>query len=828
MNKTKEDSLLSRREFLKCSAALGVSSLLPPVNPAFSLNETQASQEGITQEFWGYCSTNCIGRCALQVRVKNGVINSIGTDDTGSDQYGEHQLRACLRGRSMRKLVYSPDRLRYPLKRAGPRGDGKFVRISWDEALSFIAQRLTKTIKKYGNESVFIAYGSGVIDGALSCSLAPDTPINRLMNCLGGCLGFYGTYSTGQIREGLKYLYGEWQGGSSLTTISQSKLVVFFGFNPALTHMGGAGFSYDLWKSLQSRTGKFIVIDPQYTETAAKADEWIPLRPGTDAALAAGLAYVMISENLVDENFLHTYTQGYDAATMPPGVDESESYKAYILGQGRDKTPKTPAWAEHIAGVSRERITNLAREIAKAKPCYIAQGWGVQRQANGEQNSRAICMLPILTGNVGVAGGSNGGSPNGFKITPARLPTLRHLSRTQAEIPVFLWSEAVKNAAKMTDLSHGVRGVEKLNSDIKFIWNYAGNTLMNQHSDLNACQELLKDESKCETIVVIDHFMTPTGKMADILLPSATSFEKADFVGHYRVSEMAFLICCQPAIPPFYESKDIWDICAELSVKLGIEDVFSEGRTRDEWIEFLYQKTRNLVPNGNVVHETDKADESNNYHFELPPTFAEACKTGVFKKRLPQRVALEAFRKDPVANPLKTPSGKIEIFSTALWAIAENWILPPGEKITALPEYSAIGEGIGNNLMGKYPLQLLTPHPKQRTHSTFATIDWLQRISPQRLIMNPADAALRKIANKNLVKIFNERGEVIVEVNVSSRIMPGVVALPQGAWFDPDKNGIDRGGNANVLTSQAPSPIAKGNPQNSTLVEVEKVKKVAT
>lgn len=383
-----------------------------------------------TRIVWGACSVNCGSRCALRLHVRDDEVVYVETDNTGDDRYGDHQVRACLRGRSIRRRINHPDRLNYPMKRVGKRGEGKFVRISWQEALDTLADRLKSVVAQYGNEAVYINYSSGIVGGNITRSSPSASPVARLMNCYGGSLNQYGTYSTAQIACAMPYTYGS-NDGNSTSDIENSKLVVMFGNNPAETRMSGGGITWYLEQARERSNARMIVIDPRYTDTAAgREDEWIPIRPGTDAALVAGIAWVLINEDLVDQPFLDKYCVGYDEKTLPAGAPANGHYKAYILGEGDDGIAKTPQWASRITGIPTERIIKLAREIGMSKPAYICQGWGPQRQANGELTARAIAMLPILTGNVGINGGNSGARESTYTITIERLPVLENPVKT--------------------------------------------------------------------------------------------------------------------------------------------------------------------------------------------------------------------------------------------------------------------------------------------------------------------------------------------------------------------------------------------------------------
>ncbi|KGQ71552.1 dimethyl sulfoxide reductase [Chelonobacter oris] len=756
---------------------------------------------------WSMCSVNCGSRCALRMHVKQDELYWVETDNTGTDQYGQHQVRACLRGRSIRRRMNHPDRLNYPMKRVGKRGEGKFKRITWEEALDTIADNLKRIVKDYGNEAVYINYCSGIVGGNITRSSAYASSVARLMNCYGGFLNQYGTYSTAQIARAMPFTYGS-NIGNSTSDIVNSKLVVYFGNNPAETRMSGGGITYLLQQARERSNAKLIVIDPRYTDTAAgREDEWIPIRPGTDAALVSAIAYVLISENLVDQPFLDQYCVGYDEKTLPAGAPENGHYKAYILGQGEDGLAKTPEWAAQITGIPADKIIKLAREIGSVKPCCISQGWGPQRQSNGELSARAIAMLPILTGNVGINGGNSGARESTYTITIKRFPVLENPVKTK--IPVFMWTDAIARGTEMTAVKDGIQGKEKLDVPIKFLWNYAGNTIINQHSDINKTHEILQDDSKCEMIVVIENFMTASARYADILLPDLMTTEQEDIIPNDYAGNMGYLIFGQPTTSPKFERRPIYHILSDVAKRLGddVYDKFTEGKTQEQWLQQLYSEMRGL-----------DADL---------PEYDDLKAMGIFKKKDPKGhlVAYKEFRDDPDANPLKTPSGKIEIYSSQLAELAAAWDLKSDEVIHPLPIYHPGFNGYGDPKSNEFPLQMVGFHYKSRTHSSYGNIDVLESACPQEAWINPIDAAQRNIQNGDLVRIFNEIGETRIEAKVTPRIIPGVVGMGQGAWHRANmwSDKIDHNGCINVLTTQRPSPLAKGNPQHSNLVQIEKV-----
>ncbi|MDK9606816.1 selenate/tellurate reductase subunit YnfE [Lelliottia wanjuensis] len=803
---------ISRRALVKSTAIGSLALAAGGLSLPFGLKSAaaalqQAVQPAADKVVWGACSVNCGSRCALRLHVKDDEVYWVETDNTGEDIYGNHQVRACLRGRSIRRRINHPDRLNYPMKRVGKRGEGKFERITWDEALDTITKNLKGVVEKYGNEAVYINYSSGIVGGNITRSSPYASLVARLMNCYGGFLSHYGTYSTAQIACAMPYTYGT-NDGNSTSDIENTKLVVMFGNNPAETRMSGGGITYFLEQARERSNARMIVIDPRYTDTAAgREDEWIPIRPGTDAALVAGIAWVLIDENLVDQPFLDKYCVGYDEKTLPADAPASGHYKAYILGQGEDGTAKTPEWASRITGIPADRIIKLAREIGSAKPAYICQGWGPQRQANGELTSRAIAMLPILTGNVGINGGNSGARESTYTITIERMPLPDNPVKTQ--ISCFSWTDAIVRGPEMTATRDGVRGKDKLDVPIKFIWNYAGNTITNQHSDINKTHDILQDETLCETIVVIDNFMTSSAKFADILLPDLMTVEQEDIIPNDYAGNMGYLIFLQPVTSPKFERKPIYWIMSEVAKRLGpdVYQQFTEGRTQEEWLKLLYAK---------MLEKDPKL-----------PSYEALKEMGIYKRKDPNGhfVAYKKFRDDPDANPLKTPSGKIEIYSSQLAKIANSWELEKDETISPLPVYASTFDGWDAPERSQFPLQMFGFHFKARTHSSYGNIDILQAACRQEVWLNPVDAGQRGIKNGDLVRVFNARGELRIPAKVTPRIMPGVSAMGQGAWHEANMTGdrVDHGSCINTLTTHRPSPLAKGNPQHTNLVQIEKV-----
>lgn len=806
---------ISRRSFLAWSGAVGGAvALVSVADLGMPLTRTEAAAAsgtpggmlGADKTVWNACLANCQSRCPLQLQVKDGTVVRVLADSTGSDEFGDFNIRACVRGRTQRQRIYSPDRIKKPMRRTGERGGGQWEEISWEEAFDTIASEMKRVRDAYGNEALWYHYGSGSTGG----NITKRGTWPRLLNTYGGYLGQYGDYSTAQITAAYPYHYGGWVSSNSFEDAKNSRLQVMFGNNPLETRMSGGGELAVVQKTRREYGVRTIVIDPRYSETAVDvSDEWVALRPGTDAALVAGLIHEILAQNMQDQAFLDTYCVGFDEATLPKEAEPNSSYRSYIEGKGSDGVEKSPEWAADITGVPADQIRRLAREIAGAKPAAITQGWGPQRSANGENASRAIFTLAAVTGNIGIAGGGTGAREGNYSIPVKAFPLFDgETPPVTTQISCFNWIDAINRGPEMTALKDGVRGKDKLDVGIKLMVVNASNTLINQHNDIHVTQETLRDDSKCEFIVVIDHQWTPSCDWGDIVLPSTTNFEEIDLIPGASCSDMGWAIYGDKAIEPLYDTKTGYEMCTEIARRLGIEQEFTQGRTQEQWRDWLYEETRSIEPDF--------------------PTKEEHAAMGVFRKKNPAGhvIALKDFREDPEAFPLLTPSGKIEIYSQQLAEMSKSWVFEgdrAGDKLTALPEHIDTWEGALDARGSNYPLQCIGHHYKGRTHSSYANLAWLKEAHPQMLWMNPMDAAARGIKNDDIVYVYNERGKVRTQARVTPRIAPGVVSLPQGAWYQPNHNKVDIGGNVNTLTKYHPSPLAKGNPAHTALVEVEKV-----
>ena len=660
---------------------------------------------------------------------------------------------------------------------------GEFERISWDAALNLVAGEIKRVKETYGPSAILLKTGGG----DLTFVHGGGRIMERLLNLFGGHTGTWGSNSWEAATFASVVTYGTISVANTRDDLLNSRMILMWGWNPSET-IQSTNTTFYLAQA-KEKGCKIVSVDPRYTDsTAIFADEWIPIKPSTDAAMLIAMAYVMVKENLQDRAFLDRYTIGF------------EKYKGYLLGV-EDGVAKTPAWAEEITGVPAATIAGLARQYATYKPAAFIAGIAPGRTAIGEQYHRAAMTLTAMTGNVGIHGGECGarclGDQYPYNTYPFRLgplmdtgnnrvdgkaPTLRiALQRyTVGNQPVPRSSARVHISSLADAILRGRAGGYP--ADVKLLY-VTNNNPVNQLPYMKKWVEAL---NKLEFMVVQEQFMTATARFADIIFPVATFLEKNDVIASGATPFYGYL---KKIIEPVGETKSQLEIGMALAQRLGIRNFNDKGD--EEWVK--------EIAGGSVI-----------------PDYKEFKEKGVY--RIPLSEPYVAFQEqvaDPEHHPFPTPSGKIEIYSEELAAM-EDPMLPP------IPKYIDPWEGPRDPLCKKYPLQLLTTHFKRRAHSQFETLPWLRELQAQTLIISTMDAGVRSISDGDMVRVFNDRGEVIIPAKVTERIMPGVVDLPQGAWFSPDEKGVDRGGCANVLTSDKSSPCG-ALVTNSSLVQVEKV-----
>ena len=629
----------------------------------------------------------------LQCHVQDGELKYVESDNTGDASFGAVEARACLRGRSIRPWLGSADRLNYPMKRVEgtKRGDGQYERISWDEALDTIASEFKRITEKYGNESVFIQECSGVEQNIMM-----NNPFFRLFNLLGGEITRYGSYSSASISFGAyPYVYGSSWGNRSFKTLQDGELVVMFGFAPNDMRMAGDGPGYDLAVAREKKNVRIINIDPRRTETCANLGaEWIPIVPGTDAALVAALAHELIENDLVNLDFLHTYVVGFDEESMPEDARGKHlSYRDYIMGTGYDQVEKTPAWAASITKIPAERIASLAREIGEAKPCVICQGLGMQRHANGDNASRAVMALALMVGQVGRPGTTAGGTIGNDSIGLPTLPTGKNPVKTQ--IPQYLWPEAIRDGEKLTATHDGVKGADALKTGIKFLVNYGNNMMANQNGDINTTTDILRDESLCEFILQYDVAWTDSCNWADIVLPDLTPQETYSLTGAGEACDVAGVRFGQPVYEPKFERRESTRCAASWRAPGRVRRVLRGGLTREDWCRKLYDE---LARTGPTCPPTTRA-WMGTFTYDIEPSSENDPFIGSGGQ--PAETTTGKARSTPLRSPSSPRRGR-------------------SERRRHHPLPSTPGPRQPDDVTEEYPFQILDFHHKCTTHSTYA------------------------------------------------------------------------------------------------------------
>ena len=846
-----------------------------PVDSSFGSEAAGAAVEGTAGETSGqtctafpaetrtpaFCAIDCPGRCPLELHLRDGELARVSANKAAP---------ACHRGLSMRAWANSPDRLMWPLRRVGPRGSAQFERVTWDEALDEIADQLARIRRERGSESIYLAYTTGQ-----SCTTAD--PFERLMNCFGGFLDHYNNYSNPQINAMVRSMYGPgalYPGGSELDTAADARLVLVFGASPAETGTGRATW-HGAWDRVVGQVGErggcIVMVDPrrngsipQRKGSDQQTVSWLPINPGTDGALAAALLHELaFTHNALDWDFLHDRCIGFTDGTLPErwrGL--GLSVMDYLRGTGYDRVAKTPAWAAAITGTPADDIRELASQLATARPAFIMQGWGPQRRSNGEMTSGMIMMLAAALGQVGLPGTNNGMNvawgggfltrvSAGKNPIPFRIPAYRFLDAIEngealgaregvRGLPEASCEDAGRSgfateagpeqafhSERATDSVQHQDGAAHLPCSIKAIICHGGNCLTNQHGDVNRAHRVLGDPTKCEFILNVDVEFTDSARYAEIVLPDLFRMEQESAMDGDAWGRR--IAVGTGELGARFERRGAWNTCVELAKRWGIEDAFTEGRTEGEWIRHLYEGDR---------------ERSTGL-----PTFDQLLEEGLAWRadRTEPFVALADWRSNPVAHPLDTPSGKIELFSEQLAAAAEALRGTPDEgAITPIPTYVpewgpaefAVGQAasdeaqapsagpradgqeseMGTEPTRDQPLRVFGFHSVARIHSSWGNVPAVSRRVPQVISINPADADARGIATGDLVEASNRFGTLRLPAHVTDDVIAGTIVMPQGAWWQAESDvaePIDVGGCINTLTISRPSPLAFGNPQHT-------------
>ncbi len=818
------DSLQSqdRRDFLKTSAA-GVSAGLilsagAHEAKAFAYEPYPRDDDLVTVVT--SCAHNCGSRHMLVAHKKGDVIVRLSTDNGtyqgdayGTDTEEKPQVRACLRGRSYRSRLYSPERLLYPMKRVGKRGEGKFRRISWEQALSEISARMVYLKDKYGPTALVDQSYAGASYGVLHKSDQIEGLLGRFMGMFGCRTSCWSVPSYQGTTFSSRMTYGTIEDGNEDDTFAHTKLMIMWGWNPAYTFHGGNTFYY--MRMAKQRGCKFVLVDPQYTDSAAAYDAWwIPIRPNTDAAMMAGMAYHIWDNDWHDQAFIDRFVQGMDAGTMPQWAQGQESFKDYIFGE-KDGIPKTPEWAAEICGVSADDIKKLAEMYATTKPAALKASWAPGRNAYGEQYNRMAAALQAMTGNIGILGGCSEGVGKAWHPEAVAYPYDQFANVWYASIKSDRWAHIVLNYPNVTREEAGLwprdDALDGVIPNIRGVF-YQGSDWFNQLTNINkeieAIRKLEAEGEEESLFVCMDSTITPTGIWSDYLLPIATHFERHDvalpwYKGHYYIHRPV-------VIQPLGESKTDFQVFTELAYRLGFGPAYNPKADRS------YFNDPTAVDEAYLVDWWYKVQ----HHQGVPWDWETFKQRGIYKFLLPEPHV--AFR-DQIEKgvPFQTPSGRIEILSTTLAQITDWKRTQYGYEIPAIPKWIEPWESLNSEKTSEFPFHMVSPHPRWRTHSIFNNIPWLRETFSQEVTINASDARKLGIQTGDVVECWNDRGTVVVPAYVTERCMPGVVVLFEGAWMDVDDKGIDRAGNPDFLTLDNPSP-AGAFAYNTVLCNVKK------
>jgi DmsA/YnfE family anaerobic dimethyl sulfoxide reductase A subunit len=761
------------------------------------------------------CAHNCGSRHVLVAHKKGDVIVRLSSDDGryqegghfGKDTFEEPQLRGCLRGRSYRNRIYSAERLLYPMIRVGERGEGKFKRISWDHALTFIADQMVYLKNTYGPTAILDQGYAGASWGVLHKSDQIEGLLSRFLGMFGCRTNSWSVPSYEGTKFSSNTTFGTIEDGNEDDTFAHSKLIIMWGWNPAYTFHGGNTFYY--MRMAKQRGCKFVLIDPQYTDSASAYDAWwIPIRPNTDAAMMAGMAYYIFVHELQDQDFIQSFCQGMDPSTMPMWAQGQESFKEYILGIS-DGQPKTPEWAAEICGVSASDIAKLAHMYASTKPAALKASWAPGRNAYGEQYNRMAAALQAMTGNIGKLGGCAEGIGKAWHAEGSAGPADQYNNIWFAGIKSDRWAHCVLNYpnVRREDIGLWPRQDQRdgVIPNIKAIF-WHGSNWFNQLTNINKEIEAIK---KLELVVCMDSTITPSGLYADILLPIGTHFERHDvalpwYKGHYYIHR-------PKVIAPLGESKTDFQVFTELAYRLGFGERYNPKANR------AYFEHNDAVDEAYLSEWWHKRVMG---HQHVTMNWETFKKYGIYKFKLDQPKV--AFR-DQIEKGARFPttSGKIEIFSTTLAQTGDWRKTQFGYPIPAIPKWIEPWESLNSPKTALHPFHVITPHPRWRTHTIFNNIGWLREMYEQEVTINAADAKKLGIKQGDNCLVWNDRGQTVLPAYITERCMPGVLVIHEGAWMDPDENGIDRSGNPDFLTDDNPSP-AGAFAYNTILANIKK------
>ncbi|TAK36397.1 MAG: hypothetical protein EPO21_02980 [Chloroflexota bacterium] len=781
------------------------------------------------------CLTGCdgIGHCVLKARVRDGQLVLVEPDDRYNPGVGREdrllserdlaramvQRRACPMAWVSHKHHNDPERLLYPLKRrpGSARGAGDFVRISWDEALDTIVGKMIEYRERFGPYSIMTPFMG-------------NDHAERLFGFWGAGVDTWGWCSCDAERLATHLTAGrlgweDYRSSSAADVLLNAKLIVLWGFDPTTAHQGPSHQLAWYIRMARERGTPVICIDPRYTMTAeVLADQWIPIKPGTDMAFMLGVAHVLFEEKLYDESFVEHFVE-------PEGFAH---WRSYVLGE-QDGVPKTPRWAETICGVPAQTIAEFARLYARSKPTWLYKHWGVGRKSRGENAARGAATLQAMMGYFGVPGGILPYFIGSWPIPPG-LPlgdkpsnyTVPKICRSYKWAQAVLLADEVRAGRMSRDEWRaivGYKGDPALPIPEEFhprmLWwggNFGAgsNFLATSPDSLNGQIRALE---RMDLVLYMHLRMTPTARYADIILPGLEPTWEDVKCSATAYGGFSTLSCSPRLAEPPGEVRSVEWVFTKIADRLGFGKEFNRYYSDDlHWNEDWerYQKLSYEATAKKLDFPTPSWDE-----------FRAGKFVHVDEHRDQPFVGFQAEIADE--QPFLTRSGKFEIYSEIIADDKQrgevhydhsgrliNNLPNDWRDLQPLPVYQPSRHGLEDSLGVKYPLMMLTSHSRYRIHSQFWSQPLLRGdVYRHSVWLSPADAQRRGIREGDRVRVFNDKGEIFLPVYVTSRIMPGLVVVRAGAWYEPG-DGLA----ATMLLGDTESPVTPA--PATTLVQVEK------
>jgi len=764
-----------------------------------------------------------------------------------------------------RARLYSDDRLKYPLKRIGfdPAGDrhpetrGKagYERISWDEALDLVAGEMKRIRATYGAAAISGTPSSHQNWGNIAYH---SNTFTRFFSLLGFTSVFQNPDSWEGWHWGAVHSWGfYWKMGISEQydlledTVKNTDLIIHWSGDPDSTRGAYAGQESAIWRLWLREQGiRQIFIDPFCNYTAAiLADKWIAPRPGTDAAMAMAVAYTWINESTYDKEYIATHTVGF------------EDFKNHIMGED-DGIAKTPKWAEEITGVPGRDIKALAREWASKKTVLTAGArvgfGGACRQAYATEWARLMVLLQAMQGlgkpGVSIWGTTQGAPSNtSFNFWGYVDQGISQLARNHAVNPVTqrLYRLLIPDAILSPPVHWLGEGLctksidqqfipytypEQGSPEVKMFYRYGG-SFIGTMTETNKWVKAYQSPG-LEFIVNQDCWWCTETGFADVILPACTNLERSDIslwteVGGRSVHcstqcNHGIVIFQKKCIEPLYESMSDYQIFAALAERLGIKEDFTDGKSEEDWVRVMFDSSS--LPE---YISWEEFERKGYFLVPLPDNYKSTPALRWFYegRECDTPDTYNPKRGTEKGRELGTYSGKIEFVSESL-----KQHFSDDEERPLIPGYIPDWEAHNIELAKKYPLQLISPHPRFSFHTHYDHTPWTGDIPGHRVFkdgyywivvrIHPHDAIARSIKDGDIIKMHNDRGAVLGVAQVTERMKPGVVhSYESSAVYDPVEPGkpysVDRGGCVNLLTpSRMMSKNVPGMAPNSCLVEI--------